>query len=107
MGASPARATTKTFIQLWQLEGHRPVTTERTYLDYRPQDFLLYLGSLGIVGVVGWLALAGYGHAQIALSAGLAYMAITFVLKRGAAFDLATFPLIVRGIVSYPGRVLR
>jgi hypothetical protein len=80
---------------------------ERTYIFYRPQDFLLYLGSLAIVGVVGWLAFAGYGHAQVLLAAGLGYMAATFVLKRGATFDWETFPLIARGILSYPERVLR
>lgn len=78
-------------------------TPKKTYLFYRPQDFLLYVFSLLIVGVVGWFAFGPV--ARVLLIAGLVYMAGFFVMKHGAAFDGGSFGVIARGLWSYPAQI--
>lgn len=77
---------------------------KRTYLFYRPRDFTLYLFSLLLVALGGWVTFSGPVPRAL-LGAGLAYMAVTFVLKHGVELDAGAPAAIVRGLLSYAGQL--
>lgn len=78
----------------------------RTHLFYRAQDFGLYLFSLAIVAVAGWYAFSSIS-AQLLLLAGLLYLAVIFVRRRGWGADFESLRVIVKGTIGYPARVAR
>lgn len=90
---------------------HRPIergveAASRTYLFYDARDIALYVFSLAIVWGGAWLAFAS-AWSQALFTIALLYLTVVFILKRGARPDWSTLPVIARGLLVYPGRVIR
>lgn len=75
-------------------------------MQYRPEDFPLYL--LGLI-LAGLLIVPAVGHplAQAAVVGALAYLAAFFLLRHGAKFERSAVREIVTGSARYPGMLLR
>lgn len=73
----------------------------RTYLFYRDADFVPYVGSLALVGLLAWVALP-FSWARGAVVVALAYLAATFWRKHGARFDPGSLGMLARGLGRYP-----
>ena len=76
------------------------------FMQYRAEDFPLYLLSLVLTAVLIYPALPHRGE-QVALLAGLAYLAVFFVVRHGARFERAAFRAVFDGVIRYPGILAR
>jgi hypothetical protein len=76
------------------------------FMQYRAEDFPLYLLSLVLAGVLIFPALPHRAE-QVALLAGLAYLACSFVMRHGARFERGVFRAVFDGLLRYPGIVAR
>jgi len=76
------------------------------YMRYRPEDFPLYLLGLVLAGVLIAPALPDRG-AQALLFFGLAYLAVFFLIRHGAKFELGVVRVALGGLTSYPAVLLR
>ena len=75
-------------------------------MQYRPEDFPLYLLGLVLAGVLITPALPHLA-AQAALIAGLAYLAVFFLVRHGAKFERSSLQAAIDGFAKYPGMLLR
>ena len=75
-------------------------------MQYRPEDFPLYLLGLVLAGALIFPALPHIAP-QAALLASLAYLAGFFLLRHGAKFERSTLREIAVGVAHYPGMLLR
>lgn len=75
-------------------------------MQYRAEDFPLYLLSLALTGLLVIPALP-YRFEQVLLGAALVYMACFFAVKHGMKFELAVFRETFDGIKRYVGLQFR
>ncbi len=75
-------------------------------MQYRPEDFPLYLLGLVLAGVLIVPALQ-HPLAQVVFLAALAYLAGFFLVRHGAKFEPTVIRAAVEGMASYPGMLLR
>jgi hypothetical protein len=73
-------------------------------MQYRAEDFPLYLLSLAIPGVLIALTLPHW-YEQVLLAGALAYLACFFLIRHGAKLESSVFRVVLQGVASYP-RVL-
>lgn len=79
----------------------------RTFImQYRAEDFPLYLLSLAVPGLIIWAALPHLAY-QLLLAAGLVYMACLFPLRHGVKFDRSIFRATLEGLSHYPVMLAR
>jgi hypothetical protein len=76
------------------------------FMQYRAEDFPLYLLSLLLVGGLVFPALP-HRAGQVALLAGLAYLACFFIIRHGVRFERAAFREAFDGVIRYPGILAR
>lgn len=76
------------------------------FMQYRAEDFPLYLLSLLLVGLLVFPALPHRAE-QVALLAGLAYLACFFVIRHGVKLEGAAFRAAFDGVIRYPGILAR
>jgi hypothetical protein len=80
--------------------------TQRTFLQYRADDFPLYLFSLAAIGAVTLPAMQSTAlRASIVVA--LLYMVWMFICKHGARFDTESLRVLLVGLAGYPRRVAR
>ena len=70
-------------------------------MQYRAEDFPLYLLSLVIPGIMIGLSLP-HPLAQVLLACALLYLVCLFPLRHGAKFDSSTLRVVVEGLARYP-----
>lgn len=70
-------------------------------MQYRAEDYLLYLVSIAIPGIIIAPALP-HVFAQVLLVAALTYLAILFPIKHGAQLDRTFFREVLEGVAHYP-----
>jgi hypothetical protein len=70
-------------------------------MQYRAEDFPLYLLSIAVPGILIWPILP-HRFEQVLLVLALAYMACLFPLRHGAKFDRGVFRVVREGIARYP-----
>jgi hypothetical protein len=84
----------------------RGAASQRFMIQYRNEDFPLYLLSLLIPGILIAPALP-HPAAQAALLCALLYLAVVFAIRHGATFDARVLRVVVDGIASYPAILAR
>jgi hypothetical protein len=75
-------------------------------MQYRAEDFPLYLLSLALPGMLIAPALP-YRFEQVLLAAALAYLAGVFLIRHGAKFESSVFRIILEGVARYPAMLAR
>jgi hypothetical protein len=70
-------------------------------MQYRAEDFPLYLLSLVIPGIIIGLALP-HRFEQVLLVLALAYLACLFPIRHGVKFDRSVFRVALEGVARYP-----
>ena len=79
---------------------------KKTFLFYQPDDFILYVFALAIVQAGFCLAFPN-GWIRGLAAMGLLYLAVTFILKRGAKLDFTCLSAVSSGLAAYPRRLVR
>jgi hypothetical protein len=75
-------------------------------MQYRPEDFPLYLLGLALTGALIFPALPHPG-AQVLLVCGLVYLSGFFLIRHGAKFELSVVRVALEGVASYPSVLAR
>jgi hypothetical protein len=75
-------------------------------MQYRPEDFPLYLLGLALAGALIFPALP-YTGAQVALICGLVYLAVFFLIRHGAKFEPGVVRIALEGMARYPAVLAR
>ena len=70
-------------------------------MQYRAEDFPLYLLSLAIPGIMIGLTLP-HPFAQVLLACALVYLVCLFPIRHGAKFDSSVFRVVLEGVARYP-----
>jgi hypothetical protein len=76
------------------------------FMQYRPEDFSLYLLGLALAGALIIPALPHFG-AQVLLVCALAYLAGFFLIRHGAKFDPSVGRVTLEGLARYPAVLAR
>jgi hypothetical protein len=80
--------------------------SQRFVIQYRKEDYPLYLLSLLVPGLL-ILPILPHLAAQVALLVGLLYLATVFLVRHGASFDTSVFRVMFDGVCAYPGILAR
>ena len=76
------------------------------FMQYRPEDFPLYLLGLALAGALIFPALPHPG-ARVLLVCGLAYLSGFFLIRHGAKFEPSVVRVALEGVARYPAVLAR
>ena len=76
------------------------------FMQYRPEDFPLYLLGLALAGALIFPALPHPG-AQVLLVCGLVYLSGFFLIRHGAKFEPSVVRVVLEGVARYPAVLAR